>query len=145
MAEHQSDAESHSVSRWATGGIAFAATVMILIGVFQVTAGLTAIFNDAFYVTTRNYTFGLDVTAWGWIDLIIGFFLVVTALALFARRAWAGVVAIILAVVSAIQNFFFIPYYPFWALLVIALDVFVMGPDPAVRDEDLVVRRRSLG
>ena len=65
MAEHQSDAESHSVSRWATGGIAFAATVMILIGVFQVTAGLTAIFNDAFYVTTQNYTFGLDVTAWG--------------------------------------------------------------------------------
>ena len=126
MAEHQSDAESYPVSKWAIGGIAFAATMMILIGVFQVTAGLTAIFNDEFYVATRNYTFGLDVTAWGSIHLIIGFFLVVTALALFARRAWAGVVALILAVVSAIQNFFFIPYYPFWALVVIALDVFVI-------------------
>ena len=49
----------------------------------QVTAGLTAIFNDAFYVTTRNYR---PTTAWGWLHLIIGLFLVVTALAL--RPPW---------------------------------------------------------
>jgi hypothetical protein len=35
-------------------------------------------------------------------------------------------VAIILAVLSAIANFAFIPYYPFWSLLIITLDIFVI-------------------
>jgi len=41
---------------------------------------------------------------------------------------WVGllVVAITLAVLSAIANFLFIPYYPFWSLLIIAVDVFVI-------------------
>jgi hypothetical protein len=51
---------------------------------------------------------------------------VVTGWSLFARRAWAVVAAIVLAGLSAIANFFFIPYYPFWSLLVIGLDVWVI-------------------
>ena len=75
------------VSGWALGGIAFAATIMTLIGVFQSLAGLVAIFNDEFYVVARNYTFDLDVSAWGWIHLLIGLAILATGLGLFARRA----------------------------------------------------------
>ena len=114
------------ISGWAVGGLAFAATVMIMIGVFQAIAGLVAIFDDDFYVVTRNYTFDLDTSAWGWIHLIIGILLVVVGWSLFARRPWAAVTAIMLAALSAVANFFFIPYYPFWAILVIALDVWVI-------------------
>jgi hypothetical protein len=39
---------------------------------------------------------------------------------------WARVVAITMAVVSAIVNLAFIPAYPLWSLLVIALDVLVV-------------------
>ena len=49
------------VSGWAVGGIAFAGTVMVMIGTFQVLEGLVALFNDEFFVVTRNYTFDLDV------------------------------------------------------------------------------------
>ena len=35
-------------------------------------------------------------------------------------------VGIILAVLSAFANFTFIPYYPFWAIMIIAVDVFVI-------------------
>ena len=114
------------VSGWAVGGIIFAGTMMVMIGVFQAIAGLVGIFNDNFYVVTRHYTFDLDVTAWGWIHLIIGIALATTGWFLFARRPWAGVVAITLCVLSAIANFFFIPYYPFWSITVIALDVWVI-------------------
>ena len=31
-----------------------------------------------------------------------------------------------LAVLSAIANFIFIPYYPFWAILIISLDIWVI-------------------
>ena len=49
-----------ALSGWAVGGITFAVVMMIMIGVFQVIAGLVAIFNDDFYVVTQNYTFDLD-------------------------------------------------------------------------------------
>jgi hypothetical protein len=113
-------------SGWALGGVVFAASVLTLIGCFQVIAGLVAVFNDDFFLVTRNYTFDLDTSAWGWIHLLLGILLVATGFGLFSRRPWAGVTALVLAMLSAVVNFFFIPYYPFWSLLVIALDVWVM-------------------
>jgi uncharacterized membrane protein len=118
--------EPDEVSGWAVGGVVFAATVLMLVGVFQAISGLVAIFDDDFYLVTRNYTFDLDTTAWGWIHLLIGILLVIVAYGLFARSAWAGVSAIMLASLSAVANFFFIPYYPFWSILIIALDIWVI-------------------
>jgi hypothetical protein len=114
------------ISGWAMGGIAFAASVLLMVGIFQAIAGLVAIIDDEFYVVTRNYTFDLDTSAWGWVHLIVGILVATTGWALFARRTWAGVAAIVIAMLSAIANFFFIPYYPFWAILIIALDVWVI-------------------
>jgi hypothetical protein len=114
------------VSGWAIGGITFAGAIMVMVGIFQTIAGLVAILDDNFYVVTRNYTFDLDVTAWGWIHLIIGLTVAIAGFSLFARKVWAATVAIVLAMLSAIVNFFFIPYYPFWSLLEIALAVWVI-------------------
>jgi hypothetical protein len=113
-------------SGWALGGVVFAACVLTLIGAFQVIAGLAAIIDDEFFVVARNYTFDVDTTAWGWIHLLLGVLLIVTGFGLFGRAAWAAVAAIFLASLSAIANFFFIPYYPGWAILIIALDVWVI-------------------
>jgi len=118
--------EQDDVSGWAVGGIAFAGTVMVMIGTFQALEGLVAIFNDEFFVVARNYTFDLDVTAWGWIHLIIGIVVLATGFGLFARSTWAGVTGIMICALSAISNFFFIPYYPIWALLLIGLNIWVI-------------------
>jgi hypothetical protein len=118
--------EPPRLSGWAVAGITFAATMMILIGVFQVIAGLVAIFDDSFYVVTQNYTFDLDASAWGWIHLILGILLLVAGWGLYSGQTWAAVAAIVLAVLTAIENFFFIPYYPFWSILVIALCIWVI-------------------
>jgi hypothetical protein len=113
-------------SPWAVGLILFAAIMMIMTGVFQALQGLVAIFENEFYVTTRNYTFQFDATSWGWIHLIIGLVVAFAGWGLLSGRTWARALAIALAVLSAIANFLFIPYYPFWALLIITLDVFVI-------------------
>jgi len=122
----QRERDAPHVSGWAVGGISFAASLLTLIGTFQIVAGLTAIFNDDFFVATRNYTFDLDTTAWGWVHLLIGVCIVATGFGLFGRRAWAGLTAIFLAMLSALAQFLFIPYYPFWAITVIALDIWVI-------------------
>ena len=111
---------------WAVGFIVFAAVMMMMTGVFQALAGLVAIFENEFYVATRNYLFQFDATSWGWIHLILGVIVALAGFALLSGATWARVVGITLAVLSAIANFLFIPYYPFWSLLIIALDVFVI-------------------
>ena len=126
MTDYGARTGSPRVSGWAIGGMTFAASILVLVGCFQALAGLVAILNDDFFVVTRNYTYDLDITAWGWIHLIVGIALALTGFALFAGRAWAAITALVLAMLSAITSFLFIPYYPWWALLVIALDAWVI-------------------
>jgi hypothetical protein len=115
-----------TTSGWAVGFILFAAIMMIMVGVWQALQGLIAIFENEFYVATRNYLFQFDATTWGWIHLILGLVVAFAGYGLLSGRTWARAAAIALAVLSAIANFLFIPYYPFWSLLIITLDVFVI-------------------
>jgi len=110
----------------AVGGYVFAGVILILVGVFHAIAGLVAIFDDGFYVVSANYTFNLDTTAFGWVQLLAGLLVLAAGFALFSAATWARVVGVLFASLSAIANFFFIPYYPFWSILIIALDIWVI-------------------
>ena len=121
----------------AVGLVLFAAMMMFLVGVFEAFTGLVAIFNDEFYVATQEYLFKFDQTTWGWVHLILGLVVAGAGLGLLSGRTWARGVAIVLDLISAIVTFGFIPYYPLWALIIIALDIFVIwaiaahGGEPA--------------
>ena len=119
-------ARGQEATGWAVGFILFAAIMMIMAGVFQALAGLVAIFENEFYVPTRNYLFQFDATTWGWIHLLVGLLVAFAGWGLLSGRTWARVVGITVALVSATANFLFIPYYPFWALLLVALNIFVI-------------------
>ena len=114
------------VSGWAVGFVLFAGLMMIMAGVFQAMQGLVAVVNDNFYVAGREYLFQFDVTAWGWIHLILGAVVALAGWALLVGQTWGRVVGIVVALLSAISNFMFIPRYPIWSLLIIAVDVFVI-------------------
>jgi hypothetical protein len=126
MSTHTSRRDAETMSGWVAGAYAFAGVVMLMIGIFQILAGLAAIFEDQFFVVGREYAFDVDVTAWGWIHLILGVVVLLAGWGLFSAQTWARSVAVVLAVLSSIVNFFFIPYYPFWSLTMIALAVWVI-------------------
>ena len=115
-----------AASTWAISGVWFAASMMLLIGTFEILAGLAAILDDDFFIATHHYTFHLSVSAWGWIHLVLGILMVVAGSALFSGRAWAAIVALVLAMLSAVANFLFIPHYPWWSLLMIAIDSWII-------------------
>jgi hypothetical protein len=117
---------SREPSGWAVGFTVFAAVMMIMVGVFQALQGLIAIFENEFYVATRNYLFEADATTWGWIHLVLGLIVAFAGWGLLSGQTWARVVGITVAALSATANFLFIPYYPFWSLLIIAVDVLVI-------------------
>ena len=67
-----------------------------------------------------------DATAWGWIHLIAGIIVLLAGFGLFSGAVWARTVGVIVATISAIANFIWLPYYPLWSLTIIAIDVFVI-------------------
>ena len=111
-------------------GVMFAATMMIMVGIFQVFQGLAAIMSEEFYTAAPDYLLDLDLSTWGWVHLVLGVLTAIAGFYLFSANRAAGIFAIVVAVVSALTNFAFIPYYPFWALLIIAFDVFVIWAIP---------------
>ena len=110
----------------AVGLTVFAGTVMIMVGVFQAIQGVVALFNDEFYVVGEKWTFSFDITTWGWIHLLVGVVLVAAGFFLFQGAVWARVVGVGVVAISAVLNFMWLPYYPLWGMLIIALDVFVI-------------------
>jgi len=106
-------------SGWAIGWTFFAAFMMMMIGVWHAIAGLAAIVNDDFIVLTQDYVFKFNTTTWGWIHLIVGIVVVLAGFALFSGAVWARTVGVIMAMVSGIAAFAWLPYQPFWALMLI--------------------------
>jgi len=130
------DEEPHN-SRWATGLVLFAGVVMMVAGVWHALAGLGALVNDKVYVSTPNYIYGFDLTGWGWIHILLGVLEIVAGFAVLKGQTWARVVGIVLASLSMIANFGFIPHYPLWSLLIIALDAGIIWALASYRREAL--------
>jgi hypothetical protein len=113
-------------SPWATGLALFAGVMMVIAGVYQVFGGIAALLHDTVYVTTPGYVYSMDLTGWGWIHVVLGALLVVVGAGIVSGRKWARFVGIGLVALSMIANFLFVPYYPVWTLLIIALEVAVI-------------------
>lgn len=124
-------------SGWILGFTAFAAAMLVVVGMFQGVMGLVAIFNPGFYVVSGDYLFAFDVAVWGWIHLLWGIFLAVTAAALMSGQGWARGVGVVLAGFSALEAFLFIPYQPFWSIVIIALAVLVIWALTTASTRDL--------
>lgn len=107
-------------------GVVFAATMLVVTGVFQVVDGLVAIFRGGFFRSAPHYLFDLRPTGWGWIHLVLGVLMVVCGLALYRAAHWAVVTGIMLAALTMIDQFMFLPYYPLWSVLTIATAGFVI-------------------
>ena len=118
--------ENQVQNGWVVGLARFAGVVMIISGIFQLFEGLAAIVQQGYYVISHTYAFYLNVSTWGWINLIIGIVVTIVGFSIFSGKMWARVISIILVSISAIANFFYIPYYPIWAILIISLDIAVI-------------------
>jgi hypothetical protein len=129
MSTSQSPSAAHPLepqSRWTTGFALFAGVIMLALGVYHALAGVAAIVGDEIYVTAPDDVYAFDLTSWGWIHLVLGVLVAVAGGAVLSGRLWGRVVGIIVAALSMISNFVFIPYYPIWSLVMIPLCVAVI-------------------
>lgn len=109
-----------------SGWIAFAGVVLIIVGSLDALWGLAAILNDEIVVVGGQGALIFDITAWGWIHLILGGILLATGFGLLSGNAAARVSAIFFVALNAVAQIVWFPAAPLWAFLMIILDVTII-------------------
>ncbi len=106
--------------------------LLILGGLWGFFVGLSAVISTSYYKSLpaysslHNYTYRWNVSGWGWVHLALGILAVAAGACVLLGQGWARWAGMVVAALSAIGSFMFLPFYPFWAILVIAIDVFII-------------------
>ncbi|MFC9605471.1 hypothetical protein ACFTTN_18620 [Streptomyces niveus] len=125
-AHHTPSRGGHGSHTWATGGAMFAGVLLFVDGILAVLNGVVSIARDNVYTLNGSYTYQFTLTSWGWIHLVVGVLLVLTGLGIMSGAPWARVIGVGMASVSIVANFMWLPYQPVWAVIAIAIGVFVI-------------------
>ncbi|MFD9905076.1 hypothetical protein [Streptomyces sp. NPDC059063] len=112
---------------WASAGPSmFAGVLMLVNGVLGVLAGIAGIAEDDVYARIGDYVYKFNLTAWGWIHLVLGVLIAVTGWGVLKGADWARGVGVALAAVGMVVEFLWLPYQPLWALISLAIGAFVI-------------------
>jgi hypothetical protein len=116
------DAPSGAVIGWTV----FAAVMLMISGIGNILEGIAQLVRGSFFVTLPNYAYTLSVHSWGWIHLGAGIVDFLAGAALLADKTWARAVGVAIASLSLFLNLVYLPFFPVWSIVLIALDAFVI-------------------
>jgi hypothetical protein len=125
MTQETYDRRANEPTGW-VGWIFFAGTMMIIGGLLGAFWGFVAALNDDWVVWQNNTAVFLDLTGWGWLHVVLGLVIVLCGIGVFTGNILARTVGVILAGLSMLANFFVIPVYPIWSIVIITIDALVI-------------------
>lgn len=118
--------EDSAKGQWAYGVELFAALMLALVGMVQILNGVAAIAEDSLFLTGYDYVLELSLTAWGWMSLVLGVVALVTAVGILMRTTWGRMTGVLIAFVGALAAFGFMPYQPWWGIVVLGLNSLII-------------------
>ncbi len=107
-------------------GATFGGVLLLLSSGMGLLQGLSAVANDDLYAAGSDYLYKLDMTTWGTVHIVLAVIGAVVAVGILMGKSWARVLGMIIAGLSALTNFAFLPHYPLWSIVIIAFDVAVI-------------------
>ncbi|MFF3642828.1 hypothetical protein [Streptomyces sp. NPDC002564] len=113
-------------SAWAAGGTMFAGVLMMVNGILGIFEGIAGIAKDDVYERIGDYVYKFNLTTWGWIHLVLGILVAVVGWGILKGAGWAKASGVALAALAIVAQFLWLPYTPVWALISIAIGVFVI-------------------
>lgn len=125
MPSERREQGSPGSSEMITGMTLFAGIALMLSGPLSILLGAAGIAGDTLFSSPR-YAYRFDLTAWGWLHLVIGVALVIAGVGVVASKSWGRGAGITMAGISLITQFMFIPYYPAWSITVMTLDLLIV-------------------
>ncbi|MGW6427173.1 DUF7144 family membrane protein [Nocardia sp. NPDC055053] len=121
------DQNQHPVREGIAAGTSIGAGILLaVVGVLQILEGISAVAKDDLIVVGPEYLYQFDLTSWGWWHIIFGAIAVIVAIGLLAGQTWGRVLAMVIAAISIIANFLWLPYYPWWSILIIIINIVVI-------------------
>lgn len=108
------------------GWVQFAGFLLLARGVFQAFLGVMALVNSNIIVLGEQSLVAFNFTAWGWMHIVLGVILLTAAGSVFSGRVWGRLIGCIAITLSLVTNMVFLPVYPIWSIVVIALDVLML-------------------
>ncbi|MDH6608870.1 hypothetical protein M2164_004505 [Streptomyces sp. SAI-208] len=115
----------HSESEGLSGASVFAGAVLMLSGPLSILMGASGIASDNLFAASQ-YAYRFDLTAWGWIHIVVGLALTIAGLGVVTNQSWSRGAGAAAAGISLITQFMFVPYYPLWAIPVMTLDLLII-------------------
>ncbi|MEV8362122.1 DUF7144 family membrane protein [Streptomyces niveus] len=125
-AHHTPRRKGQGGTAWASGGAMFAGVLLFVDGVLAVLNGVVALARDSVFTLSGSYTYQFTLTSWGWIHLVVGAVLILTGLGIIRGVPFARPLGVGVAAISVVANFMWLPYQPVWAVITIAIGVFVI-------------------
>jgi hypothetical protein len=111
---------------WA-GWVVFASTMLVLVGLFQTTVGLIALFKEDYHsVPSGQLAVTISYSTWGWAHLLIGVIAILAGIGLLNGATWARVLGVGVGIVSAFVSFLFTAAFPVWGIVLMTLNVIVI-------------------
>jgi hypothetical protein len=107
-------------------GATFAGTLIIIVAVFGFFQGLAGVVKGTFFVQPTNYWISTSAATWGWWHMVVSLVVLAAGFGIVAGAAWARWLGIIFVSIQAVSNFLFIPFQPFWSLVIIFVDLWII-------------------
>ena len=114
-----------SADRPGHGWIAFAGTMLAIVGVVNLIYGIAAISDSKFYVHDAKYVIA-SLHTWGWFYTLLGAAQFFAAFSIWNGTEWGRWVGIISAGLNAIVQLLAIPGSPFLSLALFTIDILVI-------------------
>ncbi|MFF8948008.1 hypothetical protein ACF09I_04400 [Streptomyces sp. NPDC014940] len=108
------------------GASQFAGAALLISGPLSILMGAAAIAQDTLFSASSQYAYRFGLTAWGVIHLVIGVALVIAGFGVLTRSSWGRGAGTVVAGISLITQFMFVPYYPAWAIPMMTLDLLII-------------------
>jgi hypothetical protein len=106
--------------------IRYFGALLLISGVLSVLQGVAGIAKDGLFDVPQHYEYRFALTSWGWIHLVVGVALVIVGVGVLRAMSWGRGAAMVLAAISLVTQFMFIPYYPLWSISVMTLDLIIL-------------------
>jgi hypothetical protein len=115
-----------AITQERSGRVTFAALLAGVAGIYHILSGIAAIAEDDRTELLGEVLYGVNITAWGWFWLILGIVQVITAYLIWTRSSMGQLLGLLWAFIAASLSVFLIFVAPWWALVVLALNIAVI-------------------
>ena len=110
-----------------SGWVTFAGVVGLVVGAYNALSGIAALADDETVAAqATDVLFGIDLTLWGWLWLLVGLAQIVAGVLILQRNEWGRWLGITIAALSAVITVFVIFVFPLWSIAVLTLDCLVI-------------------